>query len=146
MSGESNAEIVLVDAETTSLLDTVAEDVFDDDIVPSLLAAFVADPHHLMTIAIVDGVVVGQARGIVHLQPDGKNQLYIDNLGVAPGLQRRGIATRLMTAMITAGEAQGCEDVWLGTEVHNAQACGFYRSFGLKQSMMVMFANFDEDD
>ena len=42
------------------LLARVAPDVFDDDIDPALLAAYLADPSHLLVVAVVGGEVVGQ--------------------------------------------------------------------------------------
>ncbi len=139
-------QILRITAENTDVLDAIAEDVFDDVIRPHLLSVYLADPKNFFFVAIADGVVIGQARGMHHLQPDRATELYIDNLGVTPSHQRNGVATALMKALIEAGTGDEVEDVWLGTEQDNDQAVGFYRSMGLLETKMVMFANFVDED
>lgn len=58
--------------------------------------AFLSASDHLMVIGWADSQVIGQARGIIHLNPDQGPQLYIDNLGVTPSRQRCGLGTRLV--------------------------------------------------
>lgn len=140
-----NFKIIQVTSENTDILGKIADDVFDEDIKPALLAAYLADPKNFMFVAIVDGLVVGQARGIHHLQPDRKTEFYVDNLGVDPAYQRNGIATALMKALLVAGTGEDVEDVWLATERENEQAIGFYRNMGLLETKVVMFANFVDD-
>jgi ribosomal protein S18 acetylase RimI-like enzyme len=124
----------------TALLGRVDPDVFDHEIDGARLAAYVADPLHAMFVAVEDGFVVGQIRGSVHLQPDRASDLYIDNLGTAPSLQRRGIASRLMKAMLGWGEAQGCTYAWVATETDNDQAKGFYAAQSFTHDTIAMFA------
>lgn len=137
-------EIVRVTSENSNILDSVAEGVFDAEIQPDLLAAYLADPKNFMFVAVSNGVVIGQARGMNHLHPDAATELYIDNLGVAPSHQRKGIATALMQALIASGTNDKVTEIWLGTEQDNAQAVGFYRSMKLNETNIVMFANFDD--
>lgn len=138
-------QIVQIRSENAYILDTVARDVFDEEIQPELLAAYLTDPKNFMFVAVCNGVVVGQARGMHHLQPDRQTEFYVDNLGVDPAFQRIGIATALMKALLAAGTEKDVEDVWLGTEQDNDQAIGFYRSMGMLETKMVMFANFEDD-
>jgi ribosomal protein S18 acetylase RimI-like enzyme len=79
-----------------SVLDRVAEDVFDEPINKKRLAVYLREPNHLLFVAICDGEVVGQARGMIHLHPDMADELYIDNLGVTPAFQRQGIGMKLI--------------------------------------------------
>src|SRR5262245_57734500 len=95
-----SADIVRVGPAEVALLDRVAEDVFDHPIDAALLGDYLAAPGHLMVVAVEAGVVVGQARGMIHLNPDQKSALYIDNLGVAPPMQRQGLGRRLAEALI----------------------------------------------
>lgn len=124
----------------TALLANVDPDVFDHAIDPARLAAYAADPLHAMFVAVEDGRVVGQIRGSVHLQPDRAPDLYVDNLGTAPALQRRGIASEMMKAMLTWGEAQGCTYAWVATEADNGQAKGFYAAQTFTRDTIAMFA------
>lgn len=132
--------IVHITPANTTLLNNIDPDVFDHPIDPARLAAYVADPLHAMFVALEDGLVVGQIRGSVHLQPDRAPDLYIDNLGTAPALQRRGIAAATMKAMLAWGEAQSCTCAWVATETDNEQANGFYAAQAFSRDTIAMFA------
>ncbi len=123
------ADIVRLTAENTALLARVAEEVFDDRIVPERLAAFLAESGHLMLIAVDDGLVVGQVAAVVHRHPDLATELYVDNLGVTPSHRRQGIAGRLMAQMLDLGRRLGCEECWLGAELDNEPARGLYARY-----------------
>lgn len=128
-----------VTAENTDLLARVAEDVFDGEITPDRLGWFLAAPGHVMFVAVEADQVVGQIRGMVHLQPDRASDLYIDNLGVAPSHKRRGIATMLIAALIAWAKAQGCISVWLATETDNDEAIGLYGKLQFERKTSELF-------
>jgi ribosomal protein S18 acetylase RimI-like enzyme len=121
------------------VLDRVAADVFDEPINKKRLAVYLREPSHLLFVAICDGEVVGQARGMIHLHPDMENELYIDNLGVAPTFQRRGVGTRLIKALLQEGRTLGCAEAWVGTEENNIVARKFYESLGDSGELCVFF-------
>lgn len=123
-------EIRHVTPQTAGLLGTVAEDVFDAPVHPERLARYLAADSQIMLVALDGDVVVGQIRAIVHFHPDEPAQLYIDNLGVSPVWQRRGIARRLIEAMLEKGRERGCETAWVGTEGNNDAANALYRAWG----------------
>jgi ribosomal protein S18 acetylase RimI-like enzyme len=106
----------------------VAPEVFDGAIDPACLEAYLAEPNHLMLVAIVDGVVVGQCAAVIDGHPDKATELYIDEVGVAPDFQRQGIARRLLDEMFALGKALGCAEAWVGTELDNEAARGLYRA------------------
>lgn len=135
------ADILLVTRDKAGALaaDRILADVFDDDIDAAGLAAYLDAPGHALFVARADDAVVGQARGCVHLQPDGPPELYIDNLGVAPAYKRRGIATALVRALIDWGRAQGCASMWVATETDNAEGLAFYKALGLDAKTMAYF-------
>lgn len=141
-----NVDILRVGPGSAAVLERVAEDVFDDDIDPARVAAYLAEPGHLMVLAVSGGEVVGQARGIVHRHPDLPTELYIDNLGVTPARKREGIATRLLGELVKWGREKGCEEAWVGTEPDNEPARALYRGRGSEAETFVMyFYEFDED-
>jgi aminoglycoside 6'-N-acetyltransferase I len=111
------------------LLDRVADDVFDEAIVPERVRRYLDEANHLMIVAIDEGVVVAQCAAVVHRHPDKPTELYIDEVGTAPSHQRRGIARRMMQAMFDWGRELGCEESWLGTELDNVAANALYRGF-----------------
>ena len=128
-----------VTVDNADLLARVAEEVFDREIIPDRLGAFLAAPGHVMFVAVDDQEVVGQIRGMVHLQPDRASDLYIDNLGVAPSHKRRGIATMLIAALIAWAKAQGCISVWLATETDNDEAMGLYGMLQFERKPSELF-------
>ena len=134
-----DVQIIRVGPAQSGLLDRVAEDVFDDRIDLARLAAYLADPSHLMVVAVSNGEVIGQARGVVHRHPDAPTELYIDNLGVTPARMRKGIATRLLDDLIAWGRSLGCVQAWVGTEVDNEAARALYLSRGSDAETFVMY-------
>jgi len=130
-----------ITAQTTALLARVAEDVFDDAIDPAHVAAYVAAGDHALYVAVRDGVVIGQARAVLHRQPDSGADIYIDNLGVAPEAKRQGVATALVDALVAWGKAATpCRSVWVATEPDNEEANGFYAAHGFTLASMAYYA------
>jgi ribosomal protein S18 acetylase RimI-like enzyme len=119
-------EIRRVTASSADLLRHLADDVFDKPVDPMRLARYASAPGHLMLVALDGGQVVGQIAAVVHHHPDKPTELYIDELGVSPAWQRQGIGRRLLEAMLELGRAQGCEEVWVGTEPDNTAAKTLY--------------------
>ena len=134
-----DVQIIRVRPAQSGLLDRVAEDVFDDRIDLARLAAYLADPSHLMVVAVSNGEVIGQARGVVHRHPDAPTELYIDNLGVTPARVRARVATRLLDDLIAWGRGLGCVQAWVGTEVDNEAARGLYLGRGSEAETFVMY-------
>jgi ribosomal protein S18 acetylase RimI-like enzyme len=120
-----SAAIVRVSRANAALLDRVADDVFDEPIRPAWLTAFLDDPRHVMFVAVADGAVVGMTTGFEYFHPDKPPQLFINEVGVAPSHQRRGLGRRLTEALIEEARRRGCVYAWLGTATDNApaQAC-----------------------
>lgn len=120
-------------------LQHVARDVFDDAIDPDRLTAYLTEPNHHMIVALKGSEVVGQIRAVVLKHPDITQQLFVENLGVTPALQRQGIATKLLGAMLKLGKKLGCDEAWLATEANNAPARGLYESFSVEAEAVVMY-------
>jgi ribosomal protein S18 acetylase RimI-like enzyme len=119
-------EFKLLRPDDAALLGHVADDVFDAPIDAVRLAAYLSQSGHHMIVAIHGGVVVGQAAAVVHRHPDKPTELYIDEVGVAAGYRRQGIARRMLHLMLEHGKAIGCEEAWVGTEPDNLPARGLY--------------------
>lgn len=134
-----SVEIRRLGSADAPLLNHVAEDVFDDDIDLARVAAYLAEPGHLMVLAVADGEVVGQVAALVHRHLDLPTELYIDNLGVTPALRRQGIARRLVDEIVAWGRSLGCEEAWVATETDNGPARAFYDSLGQQAETFVMY-------
>lgn len=112
------------------IFDRTADDVFDEAIDTERLRAYLAEPGHMMLVALDDGEVVGQCAAVIHRHPDKETELYIDEVGVATTHLRQGIATAMVRAMFEWGREMGCREAWLGTELDNLEANGLYRKVG----------------
>lgn len=129
----------IIGPENARLLDRVAEDVFDGPIHFERLRAYLAEPGHLMVVALSGDLVVGQVMAIIHRHPDKPTELYIDEVGVSPAFQRQGIATQLFQRVMELGRTHGCERFWVGTEADNAPAKALYLSLDLEAQEAVFF-------
>ena len=125
----SEIEVRLAAAEDAELFDRVAEEVFDEAVDPARLAAYLSTPGHHMIVALDRGTIVGQVAAVAHRHPDKPTELYIDEVGVAAGYRRRGIARRMLAAMLAHGKAIGCEEAWVGTEPDNLPARALYEGW-----------------
>lgn len=114
-------------ADAASLLENIAPDVFDEPVDPERLSAYLAEPGHLMVLALEGDLVVGQCAAVIHRHPDKPDELYIDEVGTASTHLRRGIATAMLVEMFNWGRELGCTEAWLGTELDNAAALALYR-------------------
>ena len=122
------------------MLDRVAAEVFDEPLHPQRLAAYLAEPGHILLVAVADGVVVGQCAAVIHRHPDKATELYIDEVGVSPAFQRQGVARRMLDAMFALGRELGCQKAWVGTENDNAPARRLYEGRGAAGEPFVMYA------
>lgn len=132
-------EIRQVKPGDVALFDRVANAVFDEPVDPGRLAAYLAEPGHHMLVALRAGEVVAQVAAVIHRHPDKPTELYIDEVGVTPTLQRQGIARAMLERMLALGQALGCEEAWVGTETDNQPARGLYESRGAAAEPFVLY-------
>ncbi|HEU0012275.1 MAG TPA: GNAT family N-acetyltransferase [Longimicrobium sp.] len=130
-----------------AVLARVADGVFDHAVRPALAAEFLADPRHHIVVAVEDGVVVGFASGVDYIHPDKPAQMWVNEVGVAPSHQRRGIGRAVLRALLDHARAIGCGEAWLGTEPDNTPARRLYESLpGQPPETFVLYAwEFDEE-
>ena len=138
--GDAPVEVRLVAVGDHALLARVADGVFDEPVDPRLTREFLDDPRHHLVLAIEQGVVVGFVSAVDYVHPDKPRQLWINEVGVAPSHQRRGIARRLLDAMLAHGRALGCTEAWLGTEETNVAARRLYESAGGTGEPFIVYA------
>lgn len=131
--------------DNAALLDRVADDVFDEFVKPEWLGPYLASPDHALFAALANDVVIGQARAVLHRQPDSAADIYIDNLGVAPAHKRQGVARALVDALVAWGKSQAdCRSIWLATEHDNDEGKGFYDAAGfIGQSVLYCARDFE---
>ena len=140
---DASFEIVRLSPDNAELLHRLADDVFDEPVRADRLAAYLAEPGHIMLVALSGGIVVGQCAAVLHRHPDKVTELYIDEVGVTPAMQRKGIGRALVERMLGIGRELGCGEAWVGTEPDNLPARGLYESLDLPRNeteAFVMYA------
>ena len=120
----------LLHSDEADVLGHVVSEVFDHAIDPAQTAVFFADPRHHLAVALDDSLVVGMASAVEYYHPDKPPALWINEVGVAPDYQRRGLGKRLVAVLLEHGRALGCSEAWVGTEVKNEAARQLYVASG----------------
>ena len=134
-----NIKIVRRDDE--NILANVAPGVFDHPIDRSLSKEFLDDARHHLVIAVENEMVIGFASAIHYVHPDKPPELWINEVGVAPTHQGRGLAKALLDALFEIGREARCVEAWVLTDRHNHAAMRLYSSVGGAESPndQVMF-------
>lgn len=139
--------IRLLGPTDSAVLNNVADDVFDHAIDVRSAREFFADDRHHIVVALDGDLVVGFASAVHYVHPDKPPELWINEVGVAPSHQRRGIGKQIMAAMLAHGRSLGCREAWVGTEEDNIPARGLYGAAGgLEEEDRVVTFTFDLDD
>lgn len=121
-------DILSLSQSNAALLTNIAPDVFDNAIDPNALAAFLADPRHIMFVAVENGVVVGMASAFEYVHPDKPPQMFVNEVGVTPAHQRRGIGRNLVAALLEQARLRGCSAAWVAADEDNMTAQALYAS------------------
>ncbi len=118
-----------------------AEPLFDDPVNLAATRAFLADERHHLLIAFTEkDEPAGFVSAVELLHPDEPNpEMFLNELGVDPAFQRRGIATALIKELIELCRSRGCSEMWLGTEKENTPAIRTYETTGAKREDFVLF-------
>jgi ribosomal protein S18 acetylase RimI-like enzyme len=126
-----------------AVLGRVAEGVFDHPVDPALAAELLADPRHHLAVAVADGVVVGMASGVHYVHPDKPPELWVNEVGVAPGHRGAGLGRRLLELLLEHGRELGCREAWVLTQAGNDTARRLYRRAGGREDAAVVMYDFD---
>jgi ribosomal protein S18 acetylase RimI-like enzyme len=124
-------EIKVLGGNDAGILKNVAPDVFDDPIDPHVTEAFLRDPRHHLAVAVEDNVVVGFVSAVHYVHPDKpRPELWINEVGVAPTHQRRGLGKDLLRSILETARDIGCAEAWVLTDRSNIAAMALYSSSG----------------
>ena len=121
-------DVRLLTRDDCDVFDHVADDVFDGPLTSEFIAEFLADERHAICVAISEGTVVGFASGVRYIHPDKPSEFWINEVGVAPPFQRRGLGKALLGRLLAHAKEQGCREAWLITDLDNIAARALYRS------------------
>ena len=142
-------EIIVLAPGDHAMLNNVAPGVFDNSPDPTLVAQFLGDHRHHMAVAIDRGQVVGFASGVHYVHPDKPPEMWINEVGIAPSHQGRGLGKAIMQTLLQRAKAVGCREAWVLTDRSNHAAMRLYASAGGKETPhdQVMFTFFlDRED
>jgi aminoglycoside 6'-N-acetyltransferase I len=124
-----------------ALLQHVAFDVFDNAVDDALAAEFLQDDRNRLVVALDGNVVVGFASGVIYIHPDKPRELWINEIGVAPTHQGRGIGKQVIDALLQSARDAGCREAWVLTDHDNAIARRLYESAGgIADERTVMYS------
>lgn len=129
----------MLEPDEATVLDRVAPDVFDFDVVDEYRAEFLADSRHHIAVAIDEDTVVGIASALHYLHPDKPNDFFINEVGVAPSHQRRGIGKKLLETLFEHARSLNCKEAWVATEEENKTAQKLYASLGATGEHAVFY-------
>jgi aminoglycoside 6'-N-acetyltransferase I len=125
------------------VLQDVAEGVFDVAVDRALVSEFLADPRHHICVAIEEGTVVGFASAVHYVHPDKPAELWINEVGVAPAFQRRGLAKAVLQELLSHARSLGCREAWVLTDEDNTSARALYKSVGGEETPRNVMVTFD---
>jgi len=128
-------------SDEAPVLDNVVDGVFDYPVDPRWCAEFFADPRHHLAVALDGELVVGIASGVHYVHPDKPPDLWINEVGVAPTHEGRGLGRRLVATLVAHGASLGCTEAWVLTSPTNEAAKRMYRAAGSvpEEELSVMF-------
>lgn len=132
-------ETIWIDDSMAGVLDRVAPGTFDHAIDPVRLKKYLASPGNWMCVARQNGLVVGMLMAVIHDHPDKPTELFLDEIGTGDDWRRQGIARALVRKLFKRADAEGIEEIWLGTETDNVPARGLYESFGHEREDAVIY-------
>ena len=130
-------------------LQDVADDVFDNPVRQDLAREFLQNDRNILVVALDQGKIVGMASGHFYIHPDKDEELWVNELGVSPAYQRKGIATAILGELTEIADRRKCKSCWLLTEPDNMAANALYRSLpgwqGPEKTFMYSIQLHDSD-
>jgi ribosomal protein S18 acetylase RimI-like enzyme len=93
-----------------------------------------ADARHHLAVATDGDLVVGMASGVHYVHPDKRAQMFINEVGVSSAYRRRGLARRLVQALIDEAARLRCSEAWVLADANNEIARALYRTAGGKEA------------
>jgi ribosomal protein S18 acetylase RimI-like enzyme len=118
-----------------------AAHLFDHEVHPSAVRAFLADDGHHLLVAYVDGRPAGFVSAVELLHPDKpKPEAFLYELGVDPEFRRMGVASAMLGELTRLCRERGCGELFVLTDEANDAAMATYRKAGgRREPDQVMF-------
>ncbi|WP_370076214.1 GNAT family N-acetyltransferase [Streptacidiphilus sp. MAP12-16] len=115
----------------TTVADVVAaERLYDGPARRAAAERFLASPDHHLLVAYAGPEPVGFVSGVEVTHPDKGTEMFLYELAVDEGHQRRGIGRALVSALAELARTRGLYGMWVLTDRANPAALATYRSAG----------------
>ena len=93
-----------------------------------------------------DGALTGIASSRIEMKPYNQELwLYVDEVDVCVDQRQKGAGKAIMKRLLDIAEENGCEELWLGTEVDNHPANALYRSLDPDDVSQVIGYTYETD-
>jgi aminoglycoside 6'-N-acetyltransferase I len=112
------------------LLMNVQEGIFDNPVDEKSAREFLADQRHHIVVALFEDTIIGFASAVHYVHPDKPTELWINEVGVAPAHQNKGVGKAIMKELLQLGQSLGCVNAWVLTDRSNTPANSLYKSAG----------------
>jgi GNAT superfamily N-acetyltransferase len=119
---------------TPNNLSEEAVDIFRDQ-----LEKLYQSPSHCFLVAKVDDEIIGFALASRHPTEAGHNECWIDDVGVLPAWQNRGIAKKLLLQIFAWGKEAGAKYFLLESGFENDSAHEFFMQIGFQPLATVFW-------
>ena len=91
--------------------------------------------------------LLGVASSRIEIKPYAAELwLYVDEVDVCADQRNKGAGKLIMQTLIEIAEREGCEELWLGTEVDNAPANALYRSLDPDEAANIIGYTYETDE
>ncbi|MEU4800907.1 GNAT family N-acetyltransferase [Actinosynnema sp. NPDC023587] len=111
--------------------------LFDDPPLEDATRRFLGERGNHLLVAYADGRAAGFVTGVETTHPDKGTEMFLYELGVEDGFQRRGIGTALVEALLLLARERGCFGAFTATEPDNAAALATYARTGAETEPTV---------
>jgi ribosomal protein S18 acetylase RimI-like enzyme len=120
----------MIERATTPAQVEAAAHLYDDPVRADAVRRFLDEPGHHLLLAREDGAVVGFVSGVETTHPDKGTEMFLYELAVDPGSQRRGHGRALVSALADLARELGCYGMWVLTDHDNDAALATYSAAG----------------
>jgi ribosomal protein S18 acetylase RimI-like enzyme len=124
------ASIKLATIQDLPAIERVGSELFDNAIKTERAREFINDPRHHLVLAHYADKIIGMASGFHYVHPDKDPALFVNEVGVLPEYQNKGIGQELVRYICHHGKTLGCTEAWVATEKTNISARKSYIAAG----------------
>lgn len=97
------------------------------------LTELLSDPRSIVVAAHIRGNPLGYLVAYSFPSLRGERLVYLYDIEVETAYRRQGIATRLVSELLTVCRGMGVSSIWVGSSLTNIAACELWRATGAQR-------------